>query len=64
VLRPGDIVILDNLGSHTGRVVRNAFRKAAERTVEKRWNRIGILLDTFSQQECQTISKTQDMRKI
>jgi transposase len=83
-LSPGDIVILDNLGSHKGKTVRKAFRrakvhllflppyspnlnpieqvfaklktllrKAAERTVETLWNRIGKLLDAFSQQECQ-----------
>ncbi|MDI7775117.1 IS630 family transposase [Asticcacaulis sp. EMRT-3] len=82
-LSPGDIVILDNLGSHKGKAVRSAFRKAkvhllflppyspdlnpieqvfaklktllrkaAERTVETLWNRIGKLLDLFSQQEC------------
>ena len=74
-LRPGDIVIMDNLGSHKGAGVRdaieaagagllylppyspdfnpieNAFsklkallRKAAERTVEGLWNKIGALL--------------------
>jgi transposase len=31
MLRPGDIVIMDNLGSHKGRVVRNAIRKAGAR---------------------------------
>lgn len=82
-LRPGDIVIMDNLGSHKGRAVRaaieavgamllylppyspdfnpieNAFsklkallRKAAERTVDGLWSRIGALLATFSPHEC------------
>jgi transposase len=82
-LSPGDIVILDNLGSHKGKAVREAIRKAkvhllflppyspdlnpieqvfaklktllrkaAERTVETLWTRIGKLLDAFSQQEC------------
>ena len=82
-LRPGDIVIMDNLGSHKGAGVRtsieragakllylppyspdfnpieNAFsklkallRKAAERTVDGLWNRIGALLPTFTPQEC------------
>jgi transposase len=82
-LRPGDIVIMDNLGSHKGAGVRaaieatgarllylppyspdfnpieNAFsklkallRKAAERTVDGLWSRIGALLPTFTPQEC------------
>jgi transposase len=82
-LRPGDIAIMDNLGSHKGAGVRaaiemagaellylspyspdfnpieNAFsklkahlRKAAERTVDGMWTRIGELLSTFTPQEC------------
>ena len=82
-LRPGDVVIMDNLASHKGAAVReaieavgarllllppyspdfnpieNAFsklkallRKAAERTITGLWQRIGILLDQFSPQEC------------
>ena len=82
-LKPGDIVIMDNLASHKGADVRaaieaagatllylppyspdfnpieNAFsklkamlRKAAERTVDGLWNRIGDLLPSFSPQEC------------
>jgi len=82
-LKPGDIVIMDNLGSHKGQAVRRAIRaagaklfflppyspdlnpieqvfaklktllrKAAERTVEATWQRIGELLDRFSTQEC------------
>ena len=82
-LRPGDIVIIDNLGSHKGKPVRRAIRaagaklaflppyspdlnpieqafaklktllrKAAERTVEATWKRIGALLQTFTPQEC------------
>ena len=82
-LRPGDIVILDNLGSHKGPAVRDAIRKAgakifflppyspdlnpieqvfaklkallrkaAERTVEATWKRIGSLLDHFTPTEC------------
>jgi transposase len=82
-LRPGDIVIIDNLGSHKGKTVRRAIRaagaklfflppyspdlnpieqvfaklktllrKAAERTVEATWKRIGALLDCFTPQEC------------
>jgi transposase len=30
-LRPGDIVILDNLGSHRGKAVRRAIRRAGAR---------------------------------
>ena len=82
-LRPGDLVIMDNLGSHKGQAVRRAIRaagahllflppyspdlnpieqvfaklktllrKAAERTVEATWKRIGALLDQFTPQEC------------
>ena len=83
-LKPGDIVIMDNLGSHKGVAVRQAIRaakaklfflppyspdlnpieqvfaklktllrKAAERTVEATWRRIGALLDEFSPHECE-----------
>jgi len=82
-LAAGDIVIMDNLGSHKGKAVRRAIRaagaklfflpqyspdlnpieqvfaklktllrKAAERTVEATWRRIGTLLNAFSPQEC------------
>lgn len=82
-LSPGDIVIMDNLGSHKGQAVRQAIRsagakllflppyspdlnpieqvfaklklllrKAAERSLETTWKRIGTLLDAFPPQEC------------
>jgi transposase len=82
-LSPGDVVIMDNLGSHKGKAVRRAIRragahllflppyspdlnpieqvfaklkallrKAAERTVEATWRRIGQLLDHFTPAEC------------
>jgi transposase len=82
-LSPGDVVIMDNLGSHKGGAVRKAIRaagakllflppyspdlnpieqvfaklklllrKAAERTVEATWQRIGKLLDAFTPNEC------------
>ena len=82
-LSPGDVVIMDNLGSHKGKSVRQAIRnagakllflppyspdlnpieqlfaklklllrKAAERTTEATWKRIGSLLDAFPPQEC------------
>lgn len=82
-LKPGDVVIMDNLGSHKGPSIRRAIRaagaklfylppyspdlnpieqvfaklkhlmrKAAERTVEATWRRIGALLDQFPPQEC------------
>jgi transposase len=78
-LKPGDIVIMDNLGSHKGHAVRRAIRpvgarllflppyspdlnpieqvfarlktllrKAAGRTVEATWQRIGALLNGFT----------------
>jgi transposase len=82
-LSPGDIVIMDNLGSHKGLAVRKAIReagakllflppyspdlnpieqvfaklktllrKAAERSVEATWKRIGNLLNEFRPDEC------------
>ncbi len=82
-LNAGDVVIMDNLGSHKGPAVRQAIRKAgahliflppyspdlnpieqvfsklktllrkaAERTVEDTWRRIGQLLDHFEPDEC------------
>jgi transposase len=82
-LKPGDIVIIDNLGSHKAKTVRRAIRaagaklfflppyspdlnpieqafaklktllrKAAERTVEATWKRVGALLNCFTPQEC------------
>jgi transposase len=83
-LKPGDIVILDNLSSHKSKevkaIIRQAgarliflppyspdlnpiemafsklktlLRKAAERTQETLWHRIGLLLDQFKPEECQ-----------
>ena len=82
-LKPGDIVVMDNLSSHKNDDVRQiieaagarllylppyspdlnpiemAFaklkahlRKAAERSMPALWDRIGSILDTFSQTEC------------
>lgn len=82
-LKPGDIVIIDNLGSHKAKAIRRALRavgaklfflppyspdlnpieqvfaklktllrKAAERTVEATWKRIGSLLQHFTPKEC------------
>jgi len=82
-LRPNDIVILDNLGSHKAPAIRRAIRaagaklfflpayppdlnpieqvfaklkhllrKAAERSKEAVWRRIGTLLECFTPQEC------------
>jgi transposase len=82
-LSPGDIIVMDNLGSHKSKAVRRAIRaagarlfflppyspdlnpieqlfaklktllrKAAERTVEATWRRIGNLLSSFRPQEC------------
>ena len=83
-LKQGDIVIMDNLGSHKGKAVRDAIRaagarllflppyspdlnpieqvfaklkhfmrKAAERSLDATWKRIGFLLNRFSPNECQ-----------
>jgi transposase len=83
LLKPGDIVVLDNLAAHKCPEVRRAIRavgakifflpayspdfnpieqffaklkhllrKAAERTVEATWGKIGSLLKEFSAQEC------------
>lgn len=82
-LRPGDIVVMDNLSSHKGPRVRElienagasllflppyspdfnpiemAFaklkallRKAAERTVERLWDTIARIIETFTPTEC------------
>jgi transposase len=82
-LSPGDVVIMDNPGSHKGAAVRKAIRaagarliflppyspdlnpieqvfaklklllrKAAERTIDAKWQRIGDLLDAFPPDEC------------
>jgi transposase len=82
-LSPGDVVVMDNLGSHKSKAVRRAIRnagahliflppyspdlnpieqvfaklkallrKAAERSIEATWRRIGKLLDHFSADEC------------
>ena len=82
-LEPGDIVVIDNLGSHKGKAIRRRIRavgarlfflppyspdlnpieqvfaklktllrKAAARTVEATWRRIGSLLVAFTPQEC------------
>lgn len=82
-LKPGDVVIMDNLGSHKRHAIRRAIRaagaklfflppyspdlnpieqafaklktllrKAAERSIEATWRRIGILLDAFTPAEC------------
>ncbi len=82
-LRPGDIVVMDNLSSHKGTAIRQALRaagaklfflppyspdlnpieqmfaklrtllrRAAERTVEATWKRIGTLLGDFTATEC------------
>jgi transposase len=82
-LSPGDVIVMDNLGSHKGAGVRKAIeaagatllylppyspdfnpiekafsklkallRKAAERTVDALWNRIGALLKEFAPAEC------------
>ena len=83
-LKPGDIVIADNLPAHKVAGVKEAIekvgatllylppyspdfnpieklfsklkallKKAAKRTIHELWNEIGILIDSFSQTECQ-----------
>jgi transposase len=82
-LSPGDVIVMDNLGSHKSKAVRAAIRaagahllflppyspdlnpieqvfaklkhllqKAAERTVEATWQKIGVLLNQFEPAEC------------
>lgn len=82
-LKPGDVVIIDNLGSHKGAGARRAIeavggdaalppalqsrlqpdregfaklkahlRKAAERSVDALWNRIGASLEEFTPKVC------------
>lgn len=87
-LRPGDVVVMDNLGSHKRQAIRRAIRvagaklfflppyspdlnpieqvfaklktllrKAAERTIEATWRRIGQLLSAFTPAECASYLK-------
>ena len=94
-LKPGDIVVLDNLGSHKGDAARKAIRaagariiflppyspdlnpieqvfaklktllrKAAERSVEATWKRIGSLIKCFSAQECANYLKNSGYASI
>lgn len=94
-LQPGDIVVMDNLGSHKGEAVRNAIRakgarlwflppyspdlnpieqvfaklkhllrKAAERTRDKTWDRIAIILDQFNKRECANYLKNSGYASI
>ena len=82
-LRPGDIIVLDNLSSHKNKAVKEAveaagaelmflppyspdlnpielvfsklktlLRRAAERTVDALWDRLGELMDHFPPHEC------------
>ncbi|MET4754486.1 transposase [Bradyrhizobium sp. RT11b] len=51
-LRPGDIVVLDNLGSDRSKAVRQLIRSAA----------IGELLDAFTPEECANYLKNSDYR--
>lgn len=82
-LKPGDVVVVDNLGSHRNPRIRLAIeacgaslvflpkyspdlnpiemafselkallRKAAERSTEALWNRIGLIIDGFTPDEC------------
>lgn len=93
-LRPGNIVIMDNLGSHKGPGVQAAIeaagatvrylppyspdfnpiekafsklkaplRKAAERTRDALWDRIGTLIDPVPQ-NAKTSLRPQDMNQI
>jgi transposase len=92
-LKPGDVVILDNLGSHKGKAVRRAIRasgtrllflppyspdlnpieqvfaklkhllrKAAERTLDTTWKRIGALLDCFFTRRMPSLSRQRRIR--
>ena len=93
-LKPGDVVIMDNLGSHKNQSIRSAIRaagakliflppyspdflnpieqvfaklktllrKAAERTVEAVWKRIGSLLKCFSSGECTAYFRNAELR--
>ena len=94
-LEPGDILIMDNLGSHKGADVRkaieaagakllylppyspdfnpieNAFsklkallRKAAERTVDALWDRIGACWNSSPRKSVQTSSPPPDTSRI
>lgn len=59
-LKPGDIVVMDNLPAHKNDGVRSIIEaagaelhKAAERSIPTLWDRIGSILDLFSPTECE-----------
>ena len=51
-LAAGDIVIMDNLGSHKGHAVRRAIRAVGARTIDALWRAIGDICALYSEQEC------------
>ena len=70
-MRPGDFVVLDNLGNHKGKTVRDAIervfaklkallRRAAPRNFQALWKSIGTLLDKFQPPNVGTTSTTPD----
>jgi transposase len=66
-LRPGDIVIMDNLGSHNPieqvfAKLKHLLRKAAARTVDAVCAAIGELLHAFTSEECANYFKNSGYR--
>ena len=62
-LKPGDIVIIDSLGSppyspdlnpieQLFAKIKHWMRMASERTIEEAWKRIGTITSTVTAQEC------------
>mgnify|MGYP001127309405 CR=1 FL=1 len=47
ILKPGDIVVMDNLGSHKSATIRQAIK----RTLEDTWRHIGRLVETIQPDE-------------
>lgn len=61
--RPGDIVIMDNLGSHKGPGIQAAI-EAAERTRAALCDRIGTMIDQVLTNNAQTFLQLLDMSQI
>jgi transposase len=51
-LKPGDIVIMDNLPAHKPIGIKEAIEKAACRTIAELWDEIAVVIDTFHPKEC------------
>ena len=60
-LKPGDMVILDNLSSHNSEKafskLKAHLRKAKARTIDALWQAVGSICDLYSPDECRNYLK-------